>query len=43
MLRAMSMRVSGLKIKQMALVFILTIMEAGTKASGFKINNTVMV
>jgi len=39
-LKVMSMKASGLKIKRMGMVFIHISMEAGTKANGFKINNT---
>ena len=39
MLREMYMRESGLKIKQMAMEFILTLTAAGTKDSGSRINS----
>jgi hypothetical protein len=41
--RVTSMRANGLKTRQMALGFTLTITEADTKVSGIKISNMVMV
>jgi hypothetical protein len=43
MLKEMSMRVNGQRIKQMVLEFILIITEVGMKDNGSKINNTDMV
>ena len=42
MLKVMSMRENGLKIKQMVSVFTLTIMEADTRVNGFRTNNMAM-
>jgi hypothetical protein len=39
MLKVMSMKVNGPKIRLMAMEFILTLMAAGMKANGSKINN----
>ena len=43
MLKVMYMKESGLKIKLMALVYILISMEAGMKDNGIKINSMDMV
>lgn len=42
MLKVMSMRENGLKIKQMVSVFTLTIMEADTRVNGFRTSNMAM-
>jgi hypothetical protein len=39
MLKEMSTRASGPKIKLMVMVFIRILMEVDTRASGFRINN----
>jgi hypothetical protein len=39
MRKAMSMRANGLKIRPMAMGFILTSMEAGMRANGFRTNS----
>ena len=39
MRKAMSMRANGLKIRPMAMGFILISMEAGMRASGFRTNS----
>ena len=39
MLKVMSMRVNGQKIRQMDMVYILTLMEAAMKVNGTKISN----
>lgn len=43
MLKVMFMRESGLKIKLMGMVFTLTLTAVGTKDSGSRINNMVLV
>lgn len=42
-LKEMSMKESGLRIKQMDMVSTLTSMEVGTRASGFKISSMDLV
>jgi len=43
MLKVMYTKENGVKIKQMASVFILTTMEVDMKVNGSKINNMAMV
>ena len=42
MLKVMSMKENGLRIRQMDMVFTLILMEADTKDNGIKISNTVL-